>query len=775
MLTFRDFNHLPQVDALVEQMTSSKAGLLLVAGLDPRPETGSPSSGSFLASGRSAIFQILVEAVLEKHSAGRCLVVAADKASLRVARHLRQRVEFLNIQSSEGYPEAIARGLSRHPTILVIDRLTEESVQPALEAALHGMCVVAQLDTVFCGPEVLRHLSDLGASTSQLDGLAWILSVQRLPSLCPKCRQPVHANADQRQRMEPFLALLDQLAAPPANKKRPTSRIIFPGEDVIYYQSAGCDFCHHTGRSGDMAIFDVFQHHAGLADPFSQTSRLPIEAYILYLAAQGQLSLDDFLNFHTVQFHRTFNLLTNRERSLEKTSSTLERKLAELEAAQRVLEQRTGAIISLQDLSQALTGSIELDELAALVCRRARDLCGADRAILYYLHTPDEVEVLAALGWDPQLVHHRLPARQVFSSSSEISPVSYNRLPPGVAPPPPSELNQEPRPHAGLYVPLLAQDQLVGLMIVHTHQKPFFTPGEVAMIQAFARQAALAIQRAGLVEQLLGKISQLEAAQLELAKKERMERELELARQVQQSMLPRTFPQVSGFQFAARNEPARRVGGDFYDVISLDDDYFGLAIADVSDKSMPAALYMALARSLLMAEARRARSPRIVLESVNQLLLALDLEKMFVTVFYGIVQKSTRRLVYARAGHDRPLLVRAGRVQELDGLGIALGVLEGELFNLSEEAVELQPRDRLVLYTDGLVDVIAPSGELYDRPRLINLIKKHASLPAARMCEAVLADLAAYRGEAEPFDDMTILVMEVEDISAPNTPEGNQT
>jgi sigma-B regulation protein RsbU (phosphoserine phosphatase) len=104
-----------------------------------------------------------------------------------------------------------------------------------------------------------------------------------------------------------------------------------------------------------------------------------------------------------------------------------------------------------------------------------------------------------------------------------------------------------------------------------------------------------------------------------------------------------------------------------------------------------------------------------------------------------------------------------------------LGVVEGKQFNLSEEAVELQPRDRLVLYTDGLVDVVAPSGKLYDRPRLIGLIKKHASLPAAQMCEAVLADLADYRGDAEPFDDMTMLVMEVEDISPPSMPNRDQT
>ncbi len=123
-------------------------------------------------------------------------------------------------------------------------------------------------------------------------------------------------------------------------------------------------------------------------------------------------------------------------------------------------------------------------------------------------------------------------------------------------------------------MPLTAQDQRVGAMIVHSARKTSFGQAEVALLQTFANQAALAIQRTGLIEQLRAKIAQLEIAQVGLARKERMESELELARQVQQSMLPRTFPQVPGYQFAARNEPARQVGGDFYDVISLGDDHF---------------------------------------------------------------------------------------------------------------------------------------------------------------------------------------------------------
>jgi sigma-B regulation protein RsbU (phosphoserine phosphatase) len=281
------------------------------------------------------------------------------------------------------------------------------------------------------------------------------------------------------------------------------------------------------------------------------------------------------------------------------------------------------------------------------------------------------------------------------------------------------------------------------------------------MLQAFANQAAVAIQRGGLVDSLQDKIEQLEAAQVELARTERLERELELARQVQQRLLPRTFPLTPGFAFAARCEPARRVGGDFYDVILLDADRFGVVIADVSDKGMPAALFMALTRSLLLAESRRERSPRAVLTNVHRLLLELGEQDMFVTVFYGVVDVSSRRLTYARAGHDRPMLLRAGTLESLGGTGTMLGCFDPDQLNLSEEQVELVSGDRLVLYTDGLADAVNPQLQLFGLHRLSALAQSLAERSADEMCAGVFEGVAAYQGAAEQFDDMTLLVVEV--------------
>jgi sigma-B regulation protein RsbU (phosphoserine phosphatase) len=235
-------------------------------------------------------------------------------------------------------------------------------------------------------------------------------------------------------------------------------------------------------------------------------------------------------------------------------------------------------------------------------------------------------------------------------------------------------------------------------------------------------------------------------------------------------MLPRTFPLVPGYGFSALNRPARVVGGDFYDVFLLDANAVGLVIGDVSDKGMPSALYMALTRSLLYAEARRERSPARVLENVHRILLALGENSMFVTVFYGVISVLERRLTYARAGHDYPLLLRQGTATSLGGSGIILGFPGMDDLQLSEERLDLQLGDRLVLYTDGLTDTVNEDGRMFSLSQLYPVVRRHAGLPLDQLCQAIFADLDAYRGGAEQYDDMTLLLAEVSrDASAAMT------
>jgi len=228
-------------------------------------------------------------------------------------------------------------------------------------------------------------------------------------------------------------------------------------------------------------------------------------------------------------------------------------------------------------------------------------------------------------------------------------------------------------------------------------------------------------------------------------------------------VLPHFFPAVPGFQFAARSIPSRQVGGDFYDIADLDENHLAITIADVSDKGMPAALYMVLTRTLLVAQSRKTISPSQVLGEVNQLIQELSTAGMFVTIFYGVLEKDTARLRYARAGHDQPILLTGGKQKLLGGEGIALGVMEPDRFLVEERELQLEPGDRLVLYTDGLTDVFSTQGEIFGRDRLSEILGANTGLDPDRLCDVVLETVSQFQGGGEQFDDQTMLVVDVKE------------
>lgn len=729
MLRFRDFAHLPQIDGLVAQLSDESQGLVLIAGLDPRP-LGAVNATGMLPSGRGTVFRALAGELLEANT-HTAIVVAENRDTVRVPRPLQRRVKILSAQAPHTYAEQIRAAIGRSPDLLVVDRLDEASAPAAFSAARSGLRVISQLDTVCRGAEVARHLRDLGVPPTDMEQLRWVITIQRLPRLCPHCSEAIPLDPQRLERLRQLRPTANRPAqpAPWDAGANPTTMSTFDAH--------GCRHCEWTGRQGDVAAFDVY--HA------SGASTLPLEHYLWYLIEQGALALGDLLDHDSERLYRTYRLLSASAHSLTDTNATLQRKLLELEAANQVLQQRTAALSSLQEVGQALTQSASLADLARRVCRNARDLCGADRAILYLVRPDHTAEVLAANGWDASLIHQQLDL-ELIGDGTNAEPTPYTHWPPGIPEQVPDLAGFEIR--AGLRVPLLAEQRLLGLMIMQSTQKSRFTPAEIALLRAFADQSALAIQRAELIDTRI--------------RQERLEHELELARQVQQSVLPQIFPHLEGFSFGACNQPARQVGGDFYDVFMLDDQQIGVVIGDVSGKGMPAALYMALTRSLLLAEARRERSPRRALLNVNHLLREIGDPHLFVTVFYGVIDAATRRVTYARAGHDYPLVLRDGEIIALGGRGIVLGLFEGPEMQLSEEQIDLQKSDRMVLYTDGLTDVLRPDGQRFELAKLKRIFQSHATLAPEALCTATFADLTAYQSTAEQFDDMTLLVIGVE-------------
>jgi serine phosphatase RsbU (regulator of sigma subunit) len=756
MLKLRDFVHLPELETMVDRIVMEGPGLIVVGGLDPRPASLPAIEDALLPSGRSAIFNILMQEILETRRDAKAVVVGSKKAVGKAPKQLKRRVDFQYMESGSPYTQPIQKALDSSPDLLVIDRLNHENTPLVFQAAADGRRVLAQIDTVLRGARALREIQALGAPPDMLPYLKWLVAVQRFPTICPACRQPAPLTPEAVTRLCSLYPYLTNQLQKTVGQEGIS--------EAACWKAGSCESCRHTGRRGDLAAFDVFQGGGSLEKLLDKPSLLPMEAYMLSLAFQGRLALDDLLNLEQDQLRRTYHLLGASEAALNDSIHALNTKIAELDAANRVLLQRTEALVSLQDVSQALIGSTSLEELASLVCRRATSLCGGERAILYLFRATrvgePEAVVLSVKGWPEEMAGKQVDPDLISIANPEKGPQGYNRWPPGAPKPP--EGKPAPKILSGLRAALVAQEQPVGAIIIQSSQKARFSPGESALLQTIANQVAIAIQRARLVEELRERLADLEAAQAELVKKERLDRELELARQVQQSVLPRTFPVFRGFRFAANNEPARQVGGDFYDVFPLEGGRFGLVIADVSDKGMPAALLMTLTRSLLLAEARRETSPSHTLRSVNRLLIELGSQRQFVSVFYGAVETASRRMVYARAGHDYPLLLRGPETLRLEGQGMVLGMLDDEDLVLEERQVTLLPGDRLVLYTDGLTDAEDGEGNFYGVERLEALLRSNVQRRVEEMCGKVFEELRLFRGGKEQFDDMTMVVVGVE-------------
>jgi serine phosphatase RsbU (regulator of sigma subunit) len=251
----------------------------------------------------------------------------------------------------------------------------------------------------------------------------------------------------------------------------------------------------------------------------------------------------------------------------------------------------------------------------------------------------------------------------------------------------------------------------------------------------------------------------LQAAQDQLIEKERLEHELRLAREIQESMLPQTMPHLAGFECCARMVPAREVGGDFFDLFALDDDTLGIVIGDVCGKGIPAALYMAQTRSMIRAEAFRAASPAEALQMVNRQLLEMNSSGMYVTVVYGQLCRSTRRFVTARAGHEWPMLwdAHGAPIAYERGVGHPLGLLPEPAIDVQN--ITLPAGSTLLLYTDGATEAANPAGSFFGRDGLSATLKGASASAAPALCDALLQAVNAHTGLAPQADDITLVVV----------------
>jgi len=414
--------------------------------------------------------------------------------------------------------------------------------------------------------------------------------------------------------------------------------------------------------------------------------------------------------------------------------------------------------------AQAAVSSADLHDTLESIVHIMPILVGIDSSVIYmwdkveqvfrveYANTKDSIneeELLQstyALGDFPML-------DAVFQNNHPIvHPLVDNILPPedwDLALPDESQTDPNPilqsRYPLLLGFPLSMQDDVFGVLI--SQDKNIFTNRErrYELLWGMAQQASLAIQN--------------DILNREIIERQHLEREFQLAREIQQTFLPDKVLEIPGWEMDVRWETARQVGGDFYDYFMLNDHQLAIIIADVSDKGLAASLYMTVTRTLLRAAALESDSPAETLEQVNKLLLVNSQDGLFVTAFYGILSLDDGAMTYAIAGHNPPLMVRCQgkKVFTFDKGGIALGALPD--IHLEDRQVKFDSGDCLVLYTDGVTEAFNADDQMYGEDRLIRLLQTSIGKNAHSVLEILEADLEAFRANAPLSDDTTILAV----------------
>ncbi len=298
-----------------------------------------------------------------------------------------------------------------------------------------------------------------------------------------------------------------------------------------------------------------------------------------------------------------------------------------------------------------------------------------------------------------------------------------------------------------LMVPLISQKELVGLIGLSRKTTRFrYSYEDITLLEVLSNQMVVAMDNARLYQESL--------------EKQRLEEELALARQIQTELLPKTCPRAEFFEFSAFIQPARQVGGDYYDFLPTDSGSIGLAIADASGKGIPAALLISLVHASLRAEVKNKLSPNAVISNINQLIHSSTTSEKFATMFYGELSPCGRKLSYCNAGHNYPLVLREdGKVDFLDKGGLIVGAFPDAFYEAAE--VELKENDTVFFYSDGLTDSFNANEEMFGEKRLMDLLLENRFLGAEELKQKVVNAAIDFAGGRPQYDDLTVVVLRI--------------
>lgn len=414
----------------------------------------------------------------------------------------------------------------------------------------------------------------------------------------------------------------------------------------------------------------------------------------------------------------------------------------------------------LLQVAQAVVSQNDLDEILSTIIHLMPILVGIDACVLFLSDAKEKkfIPVQSYAGSrkkEKELLTREYPygqfelldwvqkndtSKTCFLSQDQLDPLNWQNIKCKTTTPADDRIST----NILMGFPISYRGEFFGVLLAREMDvKTRFHDKRLEIISGISQQIALAIQNDHLEQERVAR--------------ERLQQEMVLARQIQRNFLPDNLPVFPGWDIGIQWQTARQVGGDFYDIIPVGGGLLGLVIADVSDKGMPAALYMTVTRTLIRAFAKRYSSPTRVFRQVNEQLLRDTPNSLFVTAIYAILDLNSGELTYCNAGHNLPIMLKKKNSELflLEKGGIALGVVEDGRY--IDHTLQIDPGDILMFYTDGVTDTFSPTGDQFSETRLYDILKGKYFETVNAMLETISAHLAVFRGNASREDDLTIL------------------
>ncbi|MEE8576848.1 MAG: SpoIIE family protein phosphatase [candidate division Zixibacteria bacterium] len=397
----------------------------------------------------------------------------------------------------------------------------------------------------------------------------------------------------------------------------------------------------------------------------------------------------------------------------------------------------------LMEVSKKLSGSLQLDDVLDEILKSLKQVVYYDLGGVFLIDPKtNELVSIYAQGYPDDIgdaLHLKLGQGLVgvVANSGEgliVPDVSKDSR----------YVSGDPLTKSEVVVPIKLNGSIIGAINLESHQLNAFDERSLSVIIAFASHAAISLERARLHESMLsGK---------------KLEEQLNVARTIQQSFLPEEPPEISGYDVHGSNVSSGQVGGDYFDYIKIVDSQYGMTVADVSGKGVPAALIMASYRASLIAEIRNNYSIRAICEKVNRLLVESVEPGNYVTAVYGVLDSRNNIYTYANCGHNWPILLRSdGSVEYLAEGGPVLGVTDLAVFQ--EQAIFMNPGDIILLYTDGVTEVFDSSGTEFGLERLVATVRENRPETAADIEAAIYRAVRKFASSEHLFDDFTLMVI----------------